>query len=624
MARPYELNAPTEDGWIWTELSIDKIEGTFILTGPTGEATVSFERAGATPPEKGSLAGPSLLLRPSGQDPAGRAAAERFAEHLHARDKATGGTGIWAKPAPPPMEPMRVALAIAWLGLFVLALSALIATSTRRERPLGEPSSAFRHRLWPIGAALALLLAAFALRLGLATGGPGDVGMTFLEDRYGIAPGVLFDLMKAAGLPRHHDSIIALNLLLGSLAPLLMVWVGRALDPRPAVGWLAGAFLALQPLLVRFSGEGNRQSVVLFLGLLGLGAFLNARKGAQLILLPLSLLACALCVLTRPEALLLPILVVIMAIAVEGLGALLRRPPPARIATAIALLATSALASLATHQAGGRLREVLETPGNPLNPLNYPWLNPIWTPAALVALTAVGCGWGLVRRNRVVFGAILPLLAFSLLAHWHTATEAGLASTRYYTLGYPLTTFIAAYALAEIAGRAGSRWGNVGRPTVLFAGATLVLVSALSPLCHVTRPRTLDLEYRWLLENAPTLPPGTTVYALGLQDDLGLRRLDSLVPALIAPETRWLPWFGDPLPATPGSVYYHTATCYSRDLPPMIRARCVDSLRHHEGRPLSTTDLPAVPFGTVDYDEERLRIGFYALSPDQPRSSTTR
>jgi len=406
---------------------------------------------------------------------------------------------------------------------------------------------------------IALAAIAFSTRLFLATWGPGDLRQpddSFIGDwgvpaTYGATTATLGRLF--AWLPIGRDRLLVIqSLLLGSLAVLPVWGAARKLTQSTWAAWLAAGSLATQPLLVRFSGEANRQGVLLFLGAIALWALVRGIGAKPLLHVTLGLVAIALLLGTRPEAFLfvgfLGVLLLLLPVDEGGQPRWMRLGP----LFVMGLLVTLQLFRLSNAGELGQGVSTLEsTVGGALSLHGFPYvpavmvhLNMDFTPPLFIALYAIGSVVGLwQRRLWVIWGAVALVLYALPLAGVPRGVDGGmqLASARYQTL--TLIPFSLVLAL-------GAEWLlSIVRPKLppnltpwaLAALCALALAATLPALVRVTRPTALDHEYRFLREAIAKLPPNSELFSAPLGDS-GLSPPTYLPAAVGRPDVTWRFW----------------------------------------------------------------------------------
>ncbi|MBM4372020.1 MAG: hypothetical protein FJ098_10230, partial [Deltaproteobacteria bacterium] len=463
----------------------------------------------------GCLRSPSVAIQPGGDDPDSARLAARLLERLGPDftalwqdrsidlDQREAAQGLeLAEPrrllGRHPAELWLLVDHFLWLLLGVLGSWQLIASLRRgpRSRPLHA------------AALLALLAGALGLRIARATWGPGDLYLNVAEVfwgkpsvLYGNAPNALL-LMLFEVLPAATETLVAVTLVLGTLAVGLAWLLARELAPEDAwFRWCAGLAVAAQPILVRFSGEANRQMYVLSLGTLALWSWVRWERHGRLLDGAAGVVAATLCVHSRPEA--FPLLLLLALISLrpprrEGGG----RPrwSPILLAMAFGVYAAYWATSFRASSMQSTYVGNLFSPGRFfLGPSVNLWLDPAFTPAALIAFLPLGLLAAARRRARWAGWVAAGLLGFAVMA---TSMPTGgdgvrqLASARYQTLAVLLASLASAWGTAELLRFVAGRWPRRGLPVAIPLLLLLVAGTGVSPFLGVTRPTTLDHEYR--------------------------------------------------------------------------------------------------------------------------------
>lgn len=437
------------------------------------------------------------------------AAAREVGERLDELDWRCGGLGASTLPAALPWLAWGCLLLGAGLTLWVFVRGGA-GSVTRRE--------------------LAALLLLFAISFALRAARWSPYPLHYIEmERVPPAPKPGAELASALALPllaTWSDGVAAqaaLNVGLGTLAPLLLVALGARWHSRPA-GWLAGLFLAFAPLQLRFGGCSDA-SVTLTPLLLGAVlatevALASGRAGGLIgagllwgLVLPL-----------RPDA---PIYLVAQGAWLGGDArgrALLRSP--ARAALLLAPVALGLAVALPGVLARGDLRAPLtglssfaamaravaaSTWDLAFDPRLRPPPETLFALAGLVALRGPG------RVFALLAGLALPGLAFSLQGGRPFAdTPLALEEAKSALYGQPYW-LLAAAALLATPWRLASPWRGRLIP-IAALGATALLAASWLYRGTVTLPSPVQAEHAFLARALPALPARAVVVALGHAD----------------------------------------------------------------------------------------------------------
>ena len=454
-------------------------------------------------------------------------------ERLKDLDEVTGAMGGSEAVKPPrwlgrhPAEVWLLVNQVLWVAFGIL-LSWILAARLRRgswRRDLLEGAALF-------GAAL-------GLRLAVATWGPGELFLNVAEvfsrqpaTFYGNAPGGLL-IMLLRVLPTRIETLVMVTLVLGSLSVVMVRLLASELVPGDRVfSWAAALILMVQPVLVRFSGEANRQMYVLFLGTTALWAWLRWERRGRPLDAAVAALAATLCVHSRPEA--FPILLLLL------LATALRIGGGAKLAASWGGLAL-VVGGYAAYYRDTFLTSNVDSiyVGNLMtvdrfflgSEVNL-WLDPAFTPAALIVLLVAGLGFGAWQRQRWIAWVAAGLLGLAFVASSMPSGENGgrqLGSARYQTLAVLLATLLAAWGAARSV-RFAARWGRLGRAGAAAGLVFAVVATGILPFRGVTKPTTLDHEYRLMKQWVQELPMRAEVFQPYnyRYNDLGLRNVAHL------------------------------------------------------------------------------------------------
>jgi hypothetical protein len=463
------------------------------------------------------------------------------------RNNAGTATGI-GDFGPDLSRQIRSAVTSLWLLLLLLTAGAL----------LGPLKSSFipGKRRQTLVLYTGLFVGALVLRMALATFGPGDLKMVdeaALLMEYNVVPfhgpathALLAVLFEIAG---PSDRIIVwMMLLCGALAVPVGAAVARRLWNSPAAAMGTGVAIMLHPVFVRMSGEASRQAHVLLLAAMACLATLRAEDDRSWVNAGLAVVCTTLCVLTRPEALVLVPLLISLTIflAVEQ-----RRLPPLQVLVQHGLVLLTVIPYkmlIATDTAEMvNLAELFDrilphfwaAESNAFMNLNF-------TPVAFLVLAVIALFAG-VSRNRLtglwaglaLFGIAIPLSTMTI----GKGDEVQLASVRYHTLSLFVFCLLVGLGV-PLLHQALVRF--VRRPRVRNTViAILLCLSALSlwyPYRQVTGTTTIDAEYEATREWLPQLPENAqifTAYTQQIPFDFSLKPPVHLSVVLDRMDTDW-------------------------------------------------------------------------------------
>ena len=515
----------------------------------------------------------------------------------------------WSAPSEDADRARTSAVGAVWLAL----LLGLLAGMARR----GPVSP----RLAWAAALIMLFCAGLALRIAFWTGGPGDFNVTVFLPMYGQAPATLLRLLEpVVGL----DPLMParFSLVFGALAPVALAIALVELGASRTTSFAAALMLAGQPLAVRWSGEGLRETTEMTLALVALwGQAAYVSRGRPRAL-AVSLASLVLCLQSRPEATLwLPVLALAAAFGLPRGGRRLRAVWPLVIAAVAGLLLMCPSARLIV----GTGAVVQRMPG--LGPFQTVWLDPDFTSPVVPVLFALGAVWAVVRRDVPVTWAALAAVALSLAASIHPTGGLVLSSARYSALALPLVSAVAGSGASALLEGAPPRFSRVGE-AVMGAALVALALGTPGPMARVTLPRTIDHEYRYLARTLPDLPADADIYIANPHSraEVGLRWLDQVSLMAGRGGQRWIEWPPEGDPTTRPRLFYYQPAC-SGAMPPdgrpsmevggigRVRKTCREALAACGGGLWMRAELPAVRFAADTYESERIPVGFCKLSP---------
>lgn len=531
---------------------------------------------------------------------------------------------------------------VAWLVLLVLIVESLVS----------ELRSARTKTLLVLGSTL---LVSGVLRLAMATWGPGDDQMRFagvLEPEFlmggnlhadfllGNAPTALYWLLSRVLGYSEFDSpmdllVIAGNMVLGSLVVPFSVLLLRELKASVTVSCGAGAMLAIQPVLIRFSGDMTRVSLVVFLAVVGLWFLARYPRTGRAIDLVSFALAAWLCARSRPEAGLVIAVAGLMVALVQAskFKSLWDRP---LFSSSFAVLVAGAL-SLAhllfamsqEPSMGEKLGGLMERKTD-FGAFSVFWADADYTSPVVMLFAAFGVLGALFYRNRIGIWAALSLLVLTLFSPEARTDNLAVAYARYGGLPILVFTFLAASGLGDLVKTA--RKGRRARlePWVLGVSAAFVLATSVVPISRVCAPRTVDLEYQFLRGVLPQLPEASLVYRpfkVKADFDGGFRN-PGVVSKMLG-HGEWHVWPPPEEPYDGPQFYYHAPVCYVspqyllQEYPGAthILKNCWDGLAAAGAFPEHVITIPAVHFSGEPYVADEMTIGFYRLPRQRAQSA---
>ena len=335
--------------------------------------------------------------------------------------------------------------------------------------------------------------------------------IAYLEvGQYGLAKQALLAPLTAL-LGGTASALFWTNILLGSLTPLALGLAATLATRSRLTGLLAGLLLASLPAHIRLSSsESGLVAYNLFLAVTLVAAQVAARRGRVRSFLLCGLLA-GFTAQLHLVALAAPAMMLAAVLFVADRAAGCRIPwPGVALASVVALVvslphAVHMVARSGEAGAGRGSLVSLELWASASNLLFNPRVTPILLPLCGLA------GLILLGRGRPVAALVWALVIAGL--SWVSLLVCACLSdaVRYQTTPLMLTTPLAAYALARLAGPGAGR-----RLRPLLAGVALLalLGSALPGLTLLSRPDNADLEYAFIRRTIPTLPDQATLVLL--------------------------------------------------------------------------------------------------------------
>lgn len=527
-----------------------------------------------------------------------------LARRVHERLATASFTNLWQRsaaptPRPPPEFQVDRVLAWAWLALGLLILWLGL-------RPLPA-------RPWALALA-ALAVASGLLRLSFGAISPGNPAI--LHSPYGYGQAALL-----LGLPLNLtvDIVLRVAQLLGALAPVFLALAIHARTGDRRLAMVAGVLLAIQPLLVRQSSDFTSQSYVLFLGAVSLWALARWLARPSAVALALYAVAALLCIETRPEAVL--ILPITALFAWPG-------HPWRRATLAIAAvqvpLAVVAILRFPTSTMGDSVFDIHRLD------LTALFLDTNYTAIVVQGLFLAGLVLGAWRRDRTVLAVAAGLLLVQLAMADRSPDGPNLLFARFRTLGFLPFAFVAAWGLCRVVDT--FRDTRV-RITAAVLAWILVGISTVGPFRQIVAPRTLDLEFQYLVRTIPELPRGAEIYFPYTDRDMGFRSFPVLSHLVGRPDLVWKAWPPDSSPQAGPRFFYLQSLCNASPDGPLGGPRalaptgdlqdedardfeevCDEALRHASGPLILEAPLQTRSFHQETYRGQAVRVGYLPIA----------
>ena len=375
--------------------------------------------------------------------------------------------------------------------------------------------------------------------------------------------------------------------------------------------------------MLRESGEACTASLVLFFGASALLGLVRYRRDRHTADLALYVTAGLLLGGTRPEASLL----VAGIVAASFVQAPRFRLPALEIG-AHGFVVALTFAMWRVVDEGGYSGHYLSRLGGsmPFLPHEALSLQPEFTPFVAIALTAWGA-WANLCQPGAARRWTAGLVVLALCVEVPTAIDSlwgpDLANARYHVGALLPASLLFGLGLQALLESDAGRWLLARRVRVTLASAA-ALASVVPPVIEVTRPRTVDHEYLFLMQTMADLPAGSRFFFPGRDLEIGFRPT-----AFRSPETtdtalpRWYHWPEDKDSDVGRPRYFVLQSgCSGRfDRPGAneTRDRCDQALALYGTRPVAKTTIPALAFGSDKYSSSSIPIGVFCM--DEPRTS---
>lgn len=457
---------------------------------------------------------------------------------------------------------------------------------------------------------LGLFAASLALRLLFAIPSPGKPAISYYL--YGPSHPVLLSLWSLVNGPTLEQTILT-SQVAGALAPAFLATAIFTLNDNRKLAVVTGAFLSIQPLLIRFASELERQSFVLLLAsvaLWGLARYQKTRSASAFATFAVAMWLCLQC---RPEA----IALVPMSLALIWPGTPWRR---SSLWPMLASMALGLLASVPTLM-------VMSPTDLTINPKSIPAIVCFWPtalPSALWYLAFIGLALGVIKRERTVLWALLAFGVTELVALSY-CHEPHLHLLRFKTLAFIPMTYLAAFGFVRGLSLIGPR---AIRMTATFLVSTLIILTCIGPFRSILTPYTLDLEFQFLVRTIPTLPKNALVLHPLSPQDLEYRSYEELSAILKRRDLRWQSWPPNDFDVDGPVFFYQGSLC---NVAPMSSAdeisdyiqvreeqrnltkQCREGLQYQSAPPIAQTSLPARPYFEEQYFLPNVRVAFIPI-----------
>jgi hypothetical protein len=507
---------------------------------------------------------------------------------------------------------VSVELSLGWVAFAVLLFSGDLLAAGSRGAKLSLAG---------------LFLFALLLRWSLASRGPGDLHLnlasiwsTAPDLPWGQAPIALFRMLGFFTGTVRDTHIIWCNLLLGSVAPILLyaLLVGLGVDRVAALS--AALVAAAHPLLIVFSGVLERQPVYLFAAFGSMVALIGYLERGGWARFAAFVLGTVLATTSRPEGAQVLVLHVAALLFVPG-----RRRERAVAMPALGIL--MALAFVHVRQIG-----LSSTGGTHAHSDQLPFLWTVlfsadFTPAAWIVAWVLGLVLGVRRPAAGV--ALAALIGLHVVWSWtgiydmFVGIERQVASARYESI--LLVPFAIGIGLLVESFAPARPWLKICVLGVVLISTGMTL---RRPYEVLLRPFTVDYEYHFLRKHALSLPRQSQVYILDSpNDDDGFYDANH-VGEFVNSAVRFRNWrerdCDDLRRSVPDSYLYIGSSCAEqvdhplRHLMRAEHARWIEQCSRIRARVVADAveerDVPAHKMAWHDFTEKSVRLGLYRLT----------
>lgn len=622
MLSPVAFHQPLGEGWLLTGIAIEGATVGLTFTGPAEQtAQVVLHH-----PSNGTAGEPAGPLVVTGEAPA------PVMEALQSALAAKSASALPWRPAQAQVPPSSRSLAAhadsspfgpvpwqRWLPFLLLAVS------------LGWLAIRYRAHAtrWALIALPAVTLVGLLVRVAFSPrtmlheyyhAGDHLLGYLFPQAGqrffYGDTGPTLYTLANAV-MGGDEQAVFTTNLLLSVLTiPVLAVFDYVLFRDWKRATFTASLF-ALLPLNVRFAASEDLSNPAVLLGTLALilgvvfvqrGGFVAAVGAA---------LATSLTMQTRPELMLWPLAVLVVALAASKAGQWIRLLSiPAAVAALVLLTALPQALHLVSLPGSERLHGgIFQKPGL------IAFFDPKAVPPLLVLMAIGGLAWAL--RHRRWLGVALLLVA---AGGAHVSLTFFLNPPPYNLRTQMITLPTLLVLCGCVVPLLRERLAKIPSLARVAPAAVLVAMAlwSASSTAWVKQLGDSQQEFDFLVRTVPKLPtgPGALLTVVGGHESGGrvgmfpmhlLSRAGSeLVPRALPdptnPSAHWPPADGS-------TVFYQGMYCYSsfKDEPPAmpLTPRCARVHEHYVLEPIVTEEIAGPGYSPMEYAPPPYRIGFY-------------
>ena len=486
-----------------------------------------------------------------------------------------------------------------------------------------------------------LFAMALLVRLYHATWGVGDFFLNvwpvfqqsnFHTAEYGNTPNALFMLLLSL-VPPSLNAIIWTLLICSSLAvPFFYLFLKEG--GKSTVGAACGAIaLMFMPLLIRYGGEANRQTLVLFFAVVALWSLARFHRTGSVLDALLLLLSAAACTACRPEA-----GIMLGMLGLYGLVGPVRSVRHRLLSWSVLFLVMGfgllywfgylALSERVSRD-GGVLEGLFSL--RTFSPDYSLWMNTDATPVLFMVLAALGVVAGIMGRQRLVLWSSMCLLIQTLLvAQWHVAADGlNMVFARFQTLAFLFFAVLVGSGAKAVIDVVRKHLQTAFAPVVmaLLVGATVG--SVLPPISTVLYFTSADHEYRFIRQAMQKLPTDSIIYVVPTHLDFALNPPVFLSVALNRTDLEWR-WFPNEWKESQRPAYFwmNSACRYAGHEGKHLQFKqnqtdagvdC-EFMKSALGQSVDEASIPFRPFMEIDSDYGELEVGLYRL--DSAKAST--
>ena len=474
---------------------------------------------------------------------------------------------------------------------------------------------------------LILFFGSFIVRYLLSSEGPGNSwshlatafnGMD--SGNYGNTPNAL---LKVIGyFTSYTDTTgLSVNLVIGSLIPIMMALFLLCLVEKPAVALIGGVIISIQPLLIRYSGELSRHVYVVFTALTALWALARYHKHRKNPDLMMAWAAAILCCLSRPESAMVIAFLLLFSFFFRRTG----KPIDKKLIVSYILLFVVYGFFYFTYFTKYVQHSYFDFHFGQMTPSAF-WADPQYTPMFIIGFFLVGLILGIRKRRSLALWGLLSLLVVVIITLPFPSWGLSIGYAQYQDLSIiPFVVFAALGCDWAVRFAVKRARGAVRLSLVILLAVTGTAI-CYQPYLNILRRNTFDYEYLFMRDSITKLPLKARIYYVYRGDeptDLGLKPPEFLTAMLGRDDVKWrkLPEDLTKLKNGGSAFFYRQSSCFlnpnkykEKKILISVLTRCARAMRRFGNSPVFTASIPARSYHQDHYSDDRITVGLYAMN----------